>query len=429
MKAKKLKDNLLKISILLIPFEGFGMSIRNSYWSPSYIFLVISFCLVFFSSKKFHKQKALCCFLLITFLLLNLIAAGDELNFFRYLRSSIAILVLFFLTSTNFSLKKKNKKRKEFYQIFCLSISICCVFIWLQFILRNYFDIYFFSSSLFPRLNNFIPDRYQGFMVEPSYAGYVITSLLSHELFILFVNHKKLKRQDSFKRFLFVSFLLSSLYLTSSTHMITLVLTISISIIIEFKIFLRNLCKFIFKNVFSTVLIFALVTLLLSSYFSGEHFQDRFFGQQTNNLSTLSWLRGYENMITTLNHNPWLGYGLGNNYRAFEKSAQTSLYQDVLEASGLSELNKNDSFSLFFRIFSEGGLILTMLMLYFMGNTIYQSRLNNTSSIKLLFNINDDINLKQQKYYYVIFIAACLGALLKEPSYYNYLIPLTIILL
>lgn len=432
MKIKNLKNNLLKLAILLIPFEGLGLPINDSYWSPSYILLLTFFCFGFCELHIFYKKKIFYgSLLLILFLLLNSIAAGKELDFARYLRSAIAFLVFVWVSVINFSPKQKWEKKKEIYQIFRLSVSICCFFIYLQFILTNYLNIQLFSDTLFPNIR-FAENRYQGFMGEPSYAGYVIASLLSYEIFLLLMLFKELKFKDIFQRFLFICFLLLALYLTSSTHMLTLVLAIFISIIIESKSFLKKLFKAVQKNIFVVTSIFIPVISILGVYFSSEHFQKRFFGQQTNNVSTLSWLRGYENMMTTLKYNPLLGYGLGNNYRAFEDSAQTSLYQNILEKSNLSELNKHDSFSLFFRLFTEGGFILTIFIFYLIIDAIYKSILNK-SHTKFVdsnaFNIKYNNDIKFGKYYYVIFMAACLGALLKEPSYYNYLIPLTVMLL
>jgi hypothetical protein len=144
-------------------------------------------------------------------------------------------------------------------------------------------------------------------------------------------------------------------------------LAIFLSLALQYRKSINSLILTILtpQKIIKTLILFCILVLLIISTVTNniDHYYDRLTLSE-DNLSALSWTRGYENARESLDVNPLFGFGLGNNYRAFNSSMVGSTAQNQLDAYDISRLNQNDSFSLFFRLLSEGGLTITSSLLF-----------------------------------------------------------------
>ena len=78
------------------------------------------------------------------------------------------------------------------------------------------------------------------------------------------------------------------------------------------------------------------------------------------NLSLLSWLQGFDQMVTSIKRYPFVGAGLGGTGQ-FDFYSE---YSDDLFRAGIGDLNRLDAFSGFFRLVIELGPVLMGLAIW-----------------------------------------------------------------
>ena len=441
MNLKKINNIAIKTAILAIPFELFGLGIAQTYLAPSYIIQFIFLFTVFFYLKKKKKRNALyTLFCLILLIIINGLLTYEQLDVNRYVINSFTFLSLLLLCIKNYILRLKINQQ-DFFCFFRYSVFLCAFFIYLQLgiqiFLRFNFLHYIERYTLSGRSYASFATRYQGLMVEPSYAAYVIACLLTYEICVFFSLNQFLSFKSNCQKIIQIIFLIGAIVLTGSSHILTVVVALSFVLIIHYQKMINSIILNPRKIITGFVL-FCVVALISTAIFANSIDVEGLTGRVTldeDNLSSLSWTRGYENARESLKLNPLFGFGLGNNHRAANYSQAQSDAQRQLEKYHLSRLNINDSFSLLFRLLSEGGLTITFYLLFFVVLLIIKS-INKTKNVYIPIN---SLSAKQQKqalfddrsknFLYVPFLVAVLGALLKEPTYCNYMIPITILFL
>jgi hypothetical protein len=322
------------------------------------------------------------------------------------------ILFLIFFPFAAFKLKLNRKKLLIFgsYIIFCFILLICSrvqypiyrfcsSFLWLTLTLFTLLNSYnFYHPKLLSTINNlglvlllgiffqklmYLEERPKLFFSEPSVAGLIMYGYAFVFCYLIFIN-KEIKL--NFVRA--VAFFSAGL-LTESAHIITFSILILFVIFSKFK--LRHVSILFVLGFFAYYFI---PESLLNKFNLGENIE-------AYSLSQLSWLQGYNQAISSVKLNYFIGQGLGSTgYISF-----FSDYEQVLEKSDLTDLNRYDAYSLFFRWVIEFGLLITILITrYFILKFIKGMRQPN-------FDERDR---------FVIFLFGFFiffGSLVKEPNY------------
>ena len=322
------------------------------------------------------------------------------------------ILFLFFFpfAAFNFRFKKNN------LLVFGCYIFLCGVlllnssaqypvyrflssFLWLTLALFVFLNSYeFYYPKLFSLINTlglillfgimlqklfFLDARPKLFFSEPSLAGLIMYGYSFVFFYLVFVN--KFVKINLIKG---VVFLCGGL-LTESAHLITFLILIVLVFSIKFKF--RYFIMLVFLGIFTFNFI---PESLLNKFNLGENIDDY-------SLSQLSWLQGYNQAISSVKLNPFIGQGFGSTgYNSF-----FSEYEEVLQKSDLADLNRYDGYSLFFRWVIELGFLVTIvIVLYFI--------------LKLINGLRH--NKEGESDRFVIFLFGFFiffGSLVKEPNY------------
>lgn len=438
-ELKKINNIAIKTAILAIPFELFGLGIAQTFLAPSYIIQFIFLFTVFFYLKK-ERNALYTLFCLILLIIINGLLTYQQLDVNRYIINSFTFLSLLLLCIKNYILRLKINQQ-DFFLFFRYSVFLCAFFIYLQLGIQIFLGFnflhYIARYTLSGRSYGSFATRYQGLMVEPAYTAYVIACLLTYKICIFLALNQFLSFKSNCQKIIQIIFLTGAILLTGSTHVLTVVVALSFVLIIHYKKIINSIIRNPLKIIISFVLscVFASIfTAIFANSINVGALTERVTLDKSN-LSSLSWTRGYENARESLKLNPLFGFGLGNNYRAANYSQAQSDTQSQLDKYRMSRLNINDSFSLLFRLLSEGGLTITFYLLFFVVLLIIKS-VNKTKNVYIPINslfakqkkqaIFDD---RSKKFLYVPFLVAVLGALLKEPTYYSYMIPITILFL
>ena len=238
--------------------------------------------------------------------------------------------------------------------------------------------------------------------MEPSYAGLAYYSASAAYLGLYFIGKK------NYKNILYSLIFFITGFLTLSMHIVTFFIVISI---IYFLLIIKylSLKKIKLSLVILTITFFLIY--ILFNYFSFSfldifinHFYKRinFVNIDTSSLSLLAWLQGFDQMSHSLKSNFILGMGLGSTGEFYFPST----YKDILANLNAYGLTMKDSFSLFFRLIIEIGVVLTLCFLLYCVN-------------KTLHFINNIGNQSYQKYIFCFIFSMSLivGSLIKEPNF------------
>lgn len=323
---------------------------------------------------------------------------------------NILFLFLFPFAAFNFRFKKHNLLVFGCYLFLCglllFNSSVqypvyrfLSSFLWLTLALFVFLNSYgFYYPKLFNLINTlglillfgimlqklfFLDARPKLFFSEPSVAGLIMYGYSFVFFYLVFIN--KFIKINLVKALFF----LCGGLLTESAHLITFLLLIVLVFSSKFKF------KYFVMLVFLGFLTFNFIPeSLLNKFNLGENIDDY-------SLSQLSWLQGYNQAISSVKLNPFIGQGFGSTgYISF-----FSEYESVLQKSDLVDLNRYDGYSLFFRWVIELGFIITIvIVLYFIMKLIKGLRQPNTGEsdrfVLFLFG------------FFIFF-----GSLLKEPNY------------
>lgn len=367
--SNRVGNFLLILAIISYPIQSLSFRFYGGRYDFS-IFLFSIGALLIFPGEFYKKNKVILFIFLLTIYELFLLSFFDVAPIRRLISSMIWISFSIYVFKSGYfnQLKLKTITNSILYAgIFSLSISL--------------FQKFFLNQP-----------RVMGFFEEPSYAG-----LFYYAMAIGFL--AKLLFGNFFSKsniFLFLVFLFFG-FLTKSMQIFTFLIMLSIIFLIK-----NNAKKLmlIIIGFFGLCFFILLLSALSKANFSACNFFDH---DKSMNLSLLSWLRGFDQAISSLNKSIFFGLGFGSTgYFTFE-----SLCSQSLDSLGYGNLNLTDSYSMLWRLIIECGIFGTgVILLFFLSK---------------YFSFLENIKLKNEEtdYIFILFFSffLFLGILLKEPSY------------
>ena len=394
---KQICKLLIYLSFLLFPFQNLALRISSSSYDLTVIILIISVFLFFilndFQKFSFRKKIAIIYTLIfIAYYLLNYIL-NYKAPLGRFLASLLWLVGLLNIIILSSEVKIN---QRSIFNIINLLLIIICVHIWIE---------YFFIIGA-DDYNTYRKARSMSFFSEPSYAGLILYAASIGYFFIFLLKFNK--------NYLFL-FLLSfvSGYITLSLHIVTFVICLLFFIVMFFFAFKKNIN-------FTINLKFYLYTFILFIFFisffyyfkSGDfisHFATRldiFNIEDSKNVSLLCWLRGMDQAIASIHKSYYLfGTGLGS-------TGEFQFYSEFgnkLESFGLGSLTLKDSYSLFFRLIIEIGLLAVIIFLVYLLYRLihfYNFICKNSSRNKAYIVFN-----------FLFGVSILIGSLIKEPNF------------
>ena len=392
---------LIYFSFILFPFQNLALRISSSSYDWTVILLIISIFLFFILDdfqKNFKLKKKIAILSTLIFITYYLIShiINYEAPITRFLASLLWLVGLLNIIILSSSVKIN---QNLIFKILSILLFFICIHIWIE---------YFFVIGP-ENYNSHIKARSMSFFAEPSYAGLILYAAAIGYLFIFTFNIKK-------KIYLFLFLLnVSSAYITLSLHIVTFIISLSFFIILFLFAIKKNLSfKFNYKIYFYFLMLFSLMGYLLVFHVLngeyGNHFLSRLKvldPEKITNVSLLSWFRGMDQAIASLYKSYFVfGTGLGSTGE-FEFYSE---YGNKLQHVGLANLTLKDSYSLFFRLIIEIGLLAVIIFLVY-----------------ILLRIMDFYHFickqnSRKKYRYLIFnflfgITILIGSLIKEPNF------------
>lgn len=374
----KLSNWIFFIGIILFPFQNLTLDLFTSKYDYSAFLLALYSFLINFSIKKEFKfhisfNKNYLFFVLSVAIFQVLIWFFYNTPFYRLISGFFWSIGLFSIIL--FRNKVDLDITKVFFILLITIIPTACFLLFESFTLL----------SLRPK----------AFFDEPSYAGLIMYSTSFGFLGCVLSNKFKTKMNTLFLLLFFIFFFIG--LVTRSLHFVSLFLALFI--------FLINYPKKVFYFI-PLLILFFLFFLLLN--YDLEDFKYHIFSRLNlsfGNLSTITWLFGFDQALYVLFHNPFTGYGLGSTgfFEFYSK------YNDILFNLGHLNQNRFDSYSLLFRFIIELGFFVTFTLLLFL--------------LKCLRNIFDTSNIDDKKQItgiiFLRFFSICLvtGLLIKEPVY------------
>lgn len=380
-------NNAIYFSIIIFPFQILSIRLGETSLDLTNIILALIFYSTFFFKNKKNNITLITMLIFIIFQLIFFIFSPAPTM--RFL-SAIFWLILYFLFVYNETDLKIDYKFLEKIILFVVFLSAS--YAWIE---------YFFLIKP-ENYNQGIKLRSHGFFAEPSYAGLVYYAIALSFLCKYFLIEKKNSILLFFLYFFFTGIL------TLSMHLITFFITLFIIIFFIIKNLDFKTLKILFIISLLFFFIFALLVLIDNKFIKIfiDHFITRvnIFDKETNSLSLLSWLRGFEQMIYSIKKTYIFGFGLGSTGEYYFPS----FYGDRLNYFGLFNLTLKDAFSLFFRLIIEVGILFTSVFLFYLY-----------FRVKKFFDIykKNKINLKNYFFLFIFSFTILVGSLIKEPNY------------
>lgn len=361
-----LKILTIPLLIIVAPIL-FKYNLASSYALGIFISCLFLICCSFFNSTIIFKFNVncnliICQILIILFLLFHKSLSGlifkIDSNVYKFTFSTF-LLILVFLSSYILKNMLLNFNKFEFKSTLIFLIAL---------LLLNSFFSYFTNYTKYGFNNKSI-----GIFPEISHFALAIAI----PLVFFSATHKKIS-------FIIIIWLLFFAYEIKN---LTLVLVCFFSFIILIKI-----------NFFRFFLILLSLTPIALFIINNEYFYNRLFLQEDNpNISLLVILRGWENVLISIDKSYFLGYGFQN----FDAIGTNGYYSSILKNIGLEYLNISDAGSTAAKILGEMGLFGLLILLFY----FYKFQ----QSIKyLMFNQHIKNDFKNT------FFAACIVCLVFE---------------
>lgn len=369
------------LAIILFPFQNLAISLATSkYDLTCFILLFIGIYYTFKNSKINSKTfYFLCSFLLFQFFIFSFLSITPFYRFISALGWLGGLLLIIFIAP-----------KISFNKIIVSKIILGLCILTSVLIL---IDFYLFNIA-----------RPKAFFGEPSPAGLVLYSASSAVVSILiFV---QVSSNFKIKALISLAILITAALLTKSMHVVTFLITVGLIIFVK----LLNLKKrFFIKNIFVITSILVILAYFGITTFQSSHYLSRIdISNAESNLSLLSWLRGYEQMIFSTIKSPIFGHGIGST-GYFEYN---SVYLSDLERAGFGDLNLKDGYSLAFRLIIEIGPVLFLIFIVYFIKKL-RSFKRNLLNIKELSISNSVPSI----FLFVFAASLILGSLIKEPNY------------
>tara|TARA_B100000767_G_C19766155_1_gene537595 strand:- start:1826 stop:3058 length:1233 start_codon:yes stop_codon:yes gene_type:complete len=378
-------------AVILFPIQTLSIPIKDTAFDLSSILLSITTLFIFFFKKKKNNTHLFILFIFIIYQLIIFIYSPAPFTRFISALYWMVIFIMMFCINKDF---KINHQFVEKIIIYILLIS--CAVSWYQY-------YYIITPELY---NQGVKYRVSAFFSEPSFAGLAFFAAAVGSLLNF------LYKKNNIRHFFLFLIFFSTGFLTLSMHIVTFFLSIiTIFIFIIYKndlIFLQRIGSF-----FIGIIIFILM-LSAVAYFIDEVFFDKFYShilQRVNifdstikSLSLLSWMRGMEQMIYSIKETYIFGFGLGTTGEYYFPS----VYGEMLKKYGVFELTLKDSFSLFFRLVIEIGLIFTLIFLLLIFYICFKFLRETISNKDEFFN---------HIFLFSFSLTMIIGSLIKEPNY------------
>jgi hypothetical protein len=380
-------EKIILIAIFLFPFQSMGLRIRGSrYDITAFILISLVVCLGFLSGKlRIKKSYTLGIFIFFiyqvaVFSLMTIPPLPRFLSGMLWFGGLLVIVA--FSNSIRFRYEQKN-----LFKIIIVTLSISIVYVLLQ---------KFAFGAVRPK----------AWFDEPSFAGLAFSGMSAASLCSLLSDFKISVSQ---KLVFVLSFIISSYctYLTLSAHVFTLIIAVAMFLISRnfgrISVFLR-------KGLLLLPIVIPAFISVVTYLLSNEHYSSRLDFATSSSLSTLSWLRGLDQVVASIVLSP-IGVGLGGTGH-FEYFSENTV---KLANLGIRNLNYNDAYSLLFRMIIEMGLpFVVFCMFLFCRKLLLFHKFLNT---KLIHQQSETQQTLYTTFNFVFSTTLIIGCLVKEPLY------------
>ena len=365
---------LLVVSILaLFPFQFLALDVGTTKVDLSNIVFVVLSLSVLFGKRGIKFETSFIIFATAFVLCQIALYSGSDTPFTRFLSGFVWIMSMLVVYGRREAIVIDS--RTAYYVVLVGAIVLTLVILY-QFRIGGY-------------------ERPPGTMAEPSPAGLVLLATATGLIFFAQWSKSAIEKLISMG---FVILLIYISYMIRTTHILSFVIAL--------------MTMMLFARVLNVAYISLIGVILIIIYYviSGdEHYLSRVdVASAASNLSLLSWLQGYDQMVASLSKYPITGAGLGaTGFFDFY-----SEYSDYLFEANIADLNRLDAYSGFFRLVIETGPIFVAAFAYAVWERLY--RLWNSVKRGLLPRGSD---AKYQMFLFAFGLTLIIGFLLKEPTY------------
>lgn len=371
--AGRFRSLLILLICAFLPFQLIGVPVGTTVFDISNIILVILVSTVIIGNKNTQKNAVYFLYLAFFCIVHLYIFSYNDTNISRFLSAFLWIgsYAIIFIRRKDIGIPTK---------------QAYVVILWVTAAL--------FLMILFELFVEGVP-RPAGFMAEPSPAGLV---LLAASAGLILASRKSSSTFEKFSMLIvalifgYVSFALRSTHIISFAFSLLVVTAFSRA----FDVRLTAVGGLIFVFIFMVVL-------------QDQHFQERLdLGSGNSNLSVLSWLQGFDQMMESIRSFPVFGAGFGSTgYFHFDSYNSLMLFD-----LGIGDLNRYDAYSGLFRMIIELGPVFSILFLIsILGRLI---GLWNNTGLGVLPVCNES---KYQIFLFTFAFTLIAGIMLKEPTW------------
>jgi hypothetical protein len=370
--SNKVHGFLILLICAFLPFQIFGIPIGTTTFDISNIIILLLVISLLLKSNKENNLLHISSFF-IFFIIQLFIFSFNETGIFRFLSAALWIFsyIIIFIRSDIIYIPTKYTYVVTIWVTTLLFLVIA-------------FQLLIDGGS-----------RPRGFMAEPSSAGLV---LLAAAAGLILASRKAPGRFEKYVMLLMSVFFVFITYLIRSTHLVSF----------AFSLFL--LISFSKTFDFRTTILSSIITIFIFIFaLQDQHFQERLdLGPANSNLSVLSWLQGFDQMMESIKAFPLLGAGLGSTgYFYFESYNSSMLYE-----MGMGDLNRFDAYSGLFRMVIELGPIFAVLFFVSVARRFVKLWQNTGSGVLPVCN-----DTKYQLFLFAFAFTLIVGILLKEPTW------------
>jgi hypothetical protein len=188
-------------------------------------------------------------------------------------------------------------------------------------------------------------------------------------------------------------------------HIFTFVLCLLISFVVFFnnKLYIKKFIQFL-----SPLAFFFIILIFVTDYDYISHIAQRLELtniSNTKSLSLLSWVRGFDQFFYVVKNYPISGTGPGSTgeFEFYSYAGELMYYK------GIFDLTLKDSYSLFFRIGIEFGLVFLFLICLVIFKSILKMK-------KYIIANSTDLD-HSLIFIYFFSLTSIIGSLIKEPNY------------
>ena len=383
-----LYNRLIILSILFFPLQNLGLLFFGSRYDITSFILLFLTSILAMKNGKIEKSTILFMFLFI-YTQFFIFAMNGTTPFYRTFSGMVwAGGLLLLILSRN----RIYFNPRSVYKALLIVLFLTALLMFYQFYI----------------LGDFRP---KGTFNEPSKAALALFSGAVSIAGIIYLYD--LKIGHSFRMLIAFSVFFIGGLITLSMHIVTFFIMVLIIIFIKPPFTLYNINKR--QSLLLSIIIFfffySIGLLLNESNLFHESLLIKIdvFSSLNNNLSVLSWRTGFDQMMASINQSLIIGTGLGSTgFIDFQSDNLNKLL--YLTPMGL---NLNDAYSLSFRLIIEIGLLLFLLIIYFITKKLYLLK-KYLSIATLTKQYNDSI---PTTFIFLFSTSIIIGSFIKEPLY------------